>query len=108
MKNKLFLVLLFVCVFAITILVSNGFTQSFQSLYAKTVQFENNGAGVTLTVGLAAKNGANTVTIPDVTGTVATSASTAITATTIACWKSAGQLGKCTTSISGVTCSTCT
>ena len=108
MKNKLLLVLLFVCVSSMTLLVGKGVTQSFQNLYAKTIQFENNGAGITLTVGLAAKNGANTVTIPDVTGTVATSASTAITATTIACWKSAGQLGKCTTSISGVTCSTCT
>lgn len=73
-SNKLFLILIFVSIAISSLLVGNGVTQSFQSLYAKTIEFEYNGVGVTLQSGLGAKGGLNTVTIPDETGTIATSA----------------------------------
>ena len=43
-------------------------------LYAKQIQFEYNGAGVILQPGVGNKAGLNTVTIPDETGTIDTSA----------------------------------
>lgn len=72
MKNKLLLVLLFVCVFVVTMCIKDGFTQSFQMLYAKQIQFEYNGAGVILQPGMPLKTGAQTITIPDGAGTIFT------------------------------------
>lgn len=106
--NKLLLSLLFVSVAVSSLLIGNGVTQSFQTLYAKTLQFENNGVGVILTPGIRSAAGPNTLTIPDMTGTIATSSSTAIASTNVVCWKSTGSLGKCTTSITGVNCGSCT
>ena len=74
MKNKLLLILLFVCVSSITLLVGNGVTQSFQMLYAKQIQFEYNGAGVILSPGVGLKAVVNTVTLPDETVTIDTDA----------------------------------
>ena len=72
--NKILLALLFVCVCVSTLLVGNGITQSFQSLYARDITFEKPGTGsVLLAVGTSLKTGLQTVTIPDGTGTIVTS-----------------------------------
>lgn len=109
MSNKTFLALLFICAFVIFINCGKGIAQSFQALYGSSLQFGGPAKGSILLMPAAtARLGLSTVTIPDITGTLITTASVGIASTTIACWTANGQIGKCTTSISGVLCSTCT
>lgn len=108
MRNKSFLILLFVCIMVSALLIGNGVTQSFQHLYAIDIQLSSPSKGsILLSPAATARSGLSTITIPDITGNLITSMSTSIPSTNIACWTSTGQLGKCTTSISGVNCSTC-
>lgn len=70
----------------------------------------NNGSinWTNLQVAASTANGVNwTLVSPTVEGINWYVAANGATATTIACWKANGQLGKCTTGVSGTACTAC-
>ena len=76
MSNKclISLFLLFFCIAIGCLNIGNVVAQSFNHLYATDVMFENPGVGSGLLVmGKTLRNGLQTITIPDGTGTIDTS-----------------------------------